>query len=76
MRSRAVRREWACCLSMAFGSASFADLLLFVANLGDEFRERAHVGFEAERGRINLGREDIVDGDGRGFDTFRHESEA
>ena len=56
-----------------FCASAFADLFLFVADLGDEVGERAHVGFEAERTGINFGGEDVVDGESRGIGTFGHE---
>ena len=73
MRSRAVRRDLACWASMAFGASAFADFFLFVANLGDEFGDRAHVGLEAKRAGVNFGGEDVVDGESGGLDTFAHE---
>src|SRR5208282_1953945 len=56
-----------------FGASAFADFFFFVADLGDEVGERAHVGFEAKRAGVNFGREDVVDGESGGFDTFAHE---
>jgi len=56
-----------------FRAATFPNFFLFVADLRDEVGESAHVGFEAERTRINFGGKDVVDGDSGGFGTFAHE---
>ncbi len=40
-------------------SATLADVFAFVADLGHKIGEKAHVGFEASRGGIDLGRQQV-----------------
>src|SRR5208282_5571779 len=56
-----------------FRATAFPNVFLFVADLGDEVGERAHVGFETERAGVNVGGKDVVDGDSGGFGTLAHE---
>jgi hypothetical protein len=56
-----------------FGAATFANFFFFVANLGDEVGEGAHVGFVAERARVEFGRQDVIDGEGGGYGAVAHE---
>ena len=58
-----------------FSASAFADLFLVVANLGNEFGKRAHVGFEAERAGINFSGEHVVDRKSRGIGAFAHGAE-
>ena len=73
MRSRAVRRDFGVLAFDGFGASAFADFFLFVADLGHEIGESAHVGFEAERTGVNFGGEDVVDCECGGFGAFAHE---
>ena len=51
----------------------FAGLLLTMGNLGDKFGKRPHIGFEAERGGVKLGGENVVDEDRGRLGAFAHE---
>ena len=73
MRSRAVRRPFGVLVFDGLGAAALADFLFFVADLGDEVGEQTHVGFEAERGRIYFGSDDVVDSQSGRFGTFGHD---
>ena len=56
-----------------FLASSFTDLLLFVPNLRDQVRQRAHVGFETKRAGVDFRREYVVDVQCRGIGMFAHE---
>ena len=53
---------------------ALADLFLFIANLGHQVGQRAHVRFKAQRAGINLGRENIIDRNRGRVGAFAHES--
>ena len=56
-----------------FGASALADFFLFVADLGHQVGERAHVGFEAERAGVKFRGEDVINGECRGLCAFAHE---
>ena len=55
-------------------ASAFADLFLFVADLGYEVGKRTHIRFEAERTGINFGGQNVVDRNGGRVGAFAHES--
>jgi hypothetical protein len=53
-------------------ATAFTDFLLLIADFGNEIGECARVGFEAGRLEVNLGRDNVVDGESYGIGTLSH----